>query len=40
MLGVPEGSRLSGGILEYTVRKKMIADVTSSILLLGKPPLE
>lgn len=38
--GVPEGSRLSGGILEYTVRKKIIADVTSSILLLGKPPLE
>lgn len=40
MLAMPEGSRLSGDVLGYTVRKKMIAEVTSSILLLAKQPLE
>lgn len=40
MPGIPEGSRLSGGVWGFTVRKKMIADVTSFILLLGKQSLE
>lgn len=34
------GFRLAVGILGYNVRKKMTADVASSLLLLERQPLE